>query len=219
VIPLQDALNKAVVDMLVAMEFVAFPQRWATGVETPVDPITGKETAPFKFGTERLLTHPDPEVKFGQFPQADLTQHVAVQDSMRLEVARVSGTPVWLLMPGTGTPPSGEALKMGEARLVKKARDRMATWGPRWAAATTLAMRMAAESTAGELLTLWVPPETRQEREEAEVALLKGQSGVSQEQRQRELGYSEEEIARMAGERAAEQEAQAAAIAAGSLGP
>lgn len=217
VIPLQDALNKALIDMLVAMEFVAFPQRWATGVETPIDPDTGQELPPFKFGTERLLTHPDKDVTFGQFPQADLAQHVQVQDSLRLEVARVSGVPVWLLLPG-GTPPSGEALKMGESRIVKKAHDRMRAWGPRWAAVTALAMRMAQVSTSGELETMWVAPETRQEREEAEVALLKGQSGVSEAQRQRELGYSAEEIDRMAAERAGEREAQASALAAGGLG-
>src|SRR5213078_183591 len=32
-IPIQDGLNKAVLDMLVAMEFTAFRQRWAAGIE------------------------------------------------------------------------------------------------------------------------------------------------------------------------------------------
>jgi hypothetical protein len=35
VIPLQDAVNKTVADMLVASEFGAAPQRWATGLEVP----------------------------------------------------------------------------------------------------------------------------------------------------------------------------------------
>jgi hypothetical protein len=217
VIPLQDALNKALVDMLVAMEFVAFPQRWATGVEERIDPRTGKEEAPFKAGVERLWTSSDAESRFGQFPAADLAQHVKVQDSLRLSIARVAGRPVHLFKPEGGTPPSGEALKMEEARLVKKARDRMRSWGRVWANSVTLAMRQAAESTAGELVTLWEAPETRQVREEAEVAILKGSSGVSERQRQRELGYTEEEIDRMAEERAAEREAGAAAFAAGAV--
>ena len=52
IIPNQDAINKLAKDMLVASEYGAFPQRWATGVEVPVDPETnepiegGRRTSP-----------------------------------------------------------------------------------------------------------------------------------------------------------------------------
>jgi len=46
VIPIQDALNKALMDMLVAMEFGAFKQRWVTGIEYETDPVTGKPKPP-----------------------------------------------------------------------------------------------------------------------------------------------------------------------------
>lgn len=37
VIPIQDGVNKLVADMLVASEFGAAPQRWATGIDVPTD--------------------------------------------------------------------------------------------------------------------------------------------------------------------------------------
>ena len=42
VTPLQDAINKLLADMLVNSEFVAYPQRYATGIEIPTDPATGR---------------------------------------------------------------------------------------------------------------------------------------------------------------------------------
>ena len=42
VIPLQNAVNKLCGDMIVASEFAAYPQRWATGIEIPVNPETGQ---------------------------------------------------------------------------------------------------------------------------------------------------------------------------------
>src|SRR4029453_9182412 len=42
VIPLQDAVNKLLADLLVNSEYVAFPQRYATGLEIPTDPATGR---------------------------------------------------------------------------------------------------------------------------------------------------------------------------------
>jgi hypothetical protein len=141
VIPLQDALNKSVLDMLVAMEFVAFPQRWATGIEIPEDE-GGQERAPFTPGVDRLWTSDKEGTRFGQFPQADLEPFLKVQDGFRLEIARVTGTPLHYIMLLSGAPPSGEALKTLEARLVKKCQDRQTGFGNTWEDALELAVRM-----------------------------------------------------------------------------
>src|SRR5205085_5557231 len=50
-IPVQDGLNKSVLDMLVAMEFSAYRQRWAAGIEIEYDEA-GKAIAPFKAGVD-----------------------------------------------------------------------------------------------------------------------------------------------------------------------
>src|SRR5207248_10001232 len=53
-LPIQDGLNKSILDMLVAMEFSAFRQRWIAGLEVDTDPATGKQILPFQPGVERL---------------------------------------------------------------------------------------------------------------------------------------------------------------------
>ncbi len=201
VIPLQDALNKAVADMLVAMEYVALPQRWATGLEVDIDEVTGKPRVPFTPGVERVWAVGDPEVRFGQFDPANLQQFLAVQDGFRLEIARVSGIPVHYLMPERGDWPSGEALKQAEARLTAKLSDRQVAFGNVYEDALSLALRMVGQGGEARLSTLWQDPSPRSDREMAEVALIKQQIGVSREQILSELGYSPEQIERMTQER------------------
>jgi hypothetical protein len=220
VFALNDALNKAFLDMLVSMEFVSYPQRWASGIEAVLDPVTGKESPAFKPGPERVWLLENPEARIGQLDQGSLEQHVRVQESIRQEIARVSGVPGHLLLGVEGGRdwPSGEALRNAEARLVKRAEDLMTAWGPVWSGAMMLALRMAADDVPEVLETLWVPPETRQERAQAETGEIKRRLGVSREQVLRELGYTEEQREAMAGERSVEDEERAARIAAGGLG-
>ncbi|MGB5015531.1 MAG: phage portal protein, partial [Pyrinomonadaceae bacterium] len=52
-IPIQDGLNKSMLDMLVAMEYSAFRQRWAAGIEVEVD-NDGKVVPPFTAGVDHL---------------------------------------------------------------------------------------------------------------------------------------------------------------------
>lgn len=202
VIPLQDALNKAVADMLVAMEFVSFPQRWATGIEVDVDEMTGKPKAPFKPGVDRVWTVANEMAKFGQFDPADLKQFLEVQENLRLEIARVSGIPLHYLMLQRGEFPSGEALKTAEARFTAKITDKQIIFGNCWEDVMALAVLMAGGPEA-RLSTLWRDAAPRSEKEMVETVLLKQQAGVSQQQCLRELGYSQEQIEQMMTEREA----------------
>ncbi|RLG78467.1 MAG: hypothetical protein DRO14_00590 [Thermoprotei archaeon] len=203
VIPLQNALNKSVADMLVAMEYVSLPQRWATGLEVEVDPVTGKPKAPFTPGVERIWTVGDPDVRFGQFDPANLKQFLEVQNSFRAEIARVSGVPFHYLMLDPGGWPSGEAMKTAEARLTTIVTNLQETFGDVWEDCMSLALRMREIEGDYRLSTVWEDAAPRNPRAEAETALLKQQVGVSREQLLAELGYSPEEIERMAEERTA----------------
>ncbi|MDQ3514554.1 MAG: phage portal protein, partial [Chloroflexota bacterium] len=55
VIPLQDAINKTMTDMLVAMELMAYPQRVILGMDN-ADPETGDAIQKFVAGMSRILT-------------------------------------------------------------------------------------------------------------------------------------------------------------------
>ena len=157
VTPLQDALNKSIADMLVAMEFVALPQRYATGIEVKIDPATGKAIAPFVPGVDRIWAVGKSDAAFGQFPAADLSQFISVADGFRLEVARVSNTPVHYMMLQPGNFPSGEALKTAETPFTSKATDRTLSHGETWAELMQfcLLMTMPAKAEGVQLETTW----------------------------------------------------------------
>lgn len=213
VIPIQDALNKSVTDLMVAMEFVALPQRWATGIEVDIDPATQKPIPPWTPGVDRILVAGDPAVKFGEFGQADLTQFLAVQDGFRSEVARISGVPLHYLMMESGGFPSGESLKTSEARFTAKVRDRMLAFGNVWEDALRLAVLMDGGPDA-RLSTQWEDPEPRNDLDMANVAKIKAEVGVPRTKLLEELGYNADEIAAMETERAKQEADQAKLMAA-----
>lgn len=204
VIPLQDALNKAVSDMLVAMEFVALPQRWVTGLDVDIDESTGRPRSPFVPGADRIWSVAAPDARFGEFSAANLVQFIAVQEAFRTEIARVSRTPLHHLMPTAAEFPSGEAMKVAEQPLLSKIKDRQVAWGNVWEDIMVLALTMTGQSPTGGLACNWVDPTPRNIQEQLQAALLKQQLGVSNAQLLRELGYTPDEIATFAAERATE---------------
>lgn len=195
VIPLQNALNKALCDMLVAMEFQAFPQRWATGLQIEIDPETGKPVSqPFTPGADRVWTG-GKDVSFGQFQPSDLKSYLDVQKSIREEIARVSGVPLHYLNLSSQYP-SGEAMKITESRLVKKTEDRQVNWGDVWSEVVVLNLRQggATIDDSTELKLLWKSAAPYNPMLDAETQLIKEQVGVSMKQSLRELGYTDDQI-------------------------
>lgn len=196
VIPLQDALNKAVADMMVAMEYVALPQRWATGIEVPVDPETGKPVPEWRPSVERLLHTAATDARFGQFDQADLSQFLRVQDGFRAEVGRVSATPFHYLMLTTGDFPSGEAMKTAEQRFVSKVRDRMRGYGAAWGQVASLVLKVESSRQVS-LVPDWVDPSPGSLKDHLEALKVKRELGIPRPVLWRELDYTEDEIADM----------------------
>jgi hypothetical protein len=192
-IPIQDALNKSVADMMVASEFYGMPQRWATGVEE----MTAEEARkkyPLLAGGVWGTTNKD--VQFGNFTPADISKYIEISETFRKEMARVSRTPLHYFSLGTSLP-SGEALKTAEAPLIKKALDRCDTFGAIWSDAMRFALQVA---NAGdhEPETKWDSVETRDADAEVNRAAVKHESvGVPVEQLWKELGYTEKQIEMM----------------------
>lgn len=211
VVPLQDGLNKAVVDMFVAMEFSSFRQRWVTGIEVETDETTGRPTTPpWNYGVDRMLAATDKDVKFGDFEASDLKQFLEVQESFRSEIARVSGTPLHYLFITRGDFPSGEAMKSAEARFTRKIEDRQAFFGNVWEDVLGFALQIDGQELPQgfDLDVVWDTASPRSEREVVETMLMKKAIGVSPAQLMKELGYDDDLIASML-----EQVAAAAAVA------
>ena len=186
-IPVQDGLNKAVLDMLVAMEVCAYRQRWAAGIEIQYDK-DGNAAAPFKAGIDHLWLAENPDAKFGDFAAADLEQFLKVKDGFRIDIASVTGTPLYYLMPQVRGFPSGESLRKAETRFIAKVRDRQEQFGTVWEDVMSFALRIAGQANAA-VTTEWEPASPLTEREMLENLRIKRDLGISLEQILREAVY------------------------------
>jgi hypothetical protein len=192
VLPLQNALNKSLADMLVAMEFVAFPQRWATGIEIEEDELTGQPKATFKPGADRLWQTGNEQARFGQFQVGDMSQYLDVQKELQFDIAKISRTPLHYLML-LGAPPSGEALKTLEAPFVKKCIDRQVSLGNTWEDALSFAVLIQTGQDV-RLQAEWESPAPQSELELADVAIQWKAADVPDEAIWEKLGFPAEQI-------------------------
>lgn len=196
-IPVQDGLNKSVLDMLVAMEYSSFRQRWAAGIEIDDDDKTGAVIEPFKSGVDRLWLTQNPDAKFGDFQAANLNQFLNVKDGFRDDIASVTGMPFHYFSQRTQGFPSGESLKKSETRFLAKIRDRQECFGQVWSDVVEFALRCETGGTENRLITAWEDPAPLTERELLENLVLKKQLGVSAEQSLNEAGYGGDDVSVM----------------------
>ncbi|MGQ0543373.1 MAG: phage portal protein [Blastocatellia bacterium] len=193
--PVQDGMNKSVLDMLVAMEYSSYRQRWAAGIEIEYD-NEGNAVAPFKAGVDHLWISQNADAKFGDFETANLEQFLKVKDSFRVDLASVTGTPLHYLLPQGRGSHSGEALRKAETRFVSKVRDRQAAFGQTWA--DVMAFAMLIDGCEGvRLTTNWEDPARLSERESLENILLKKEIGITTEQALKEAGYGTVDVESM----------------------
>lgn len=212
IIPLQNAQNKSVMDMLIAMEFASFKQRWVVGLEVEYDEATGEpvEQLARNYGVDRLISFGDPETKVGQFDATDLNQFLKVQEKFWASAARVSGTPLHYFYIVEGDFPSGEAMKSAEARFIKKISDRQTSYGNVWQDVMLFCMEIDGPQP-GEDVRLeveWKDASPRSDAEIADTAVKKKAVGVSRSQILKELGYDDDTIMRMLEESDADSERQ-----------
>jgi hypothetical protein len=196
-IPIQDGLNKSILDMLVAMEFSAFRQRWVAGIEVDIDPDTGEAKQPFKSAVDQLWVSSDPGTTFGDFGASNLDQFLKVKDSFRVDMASVTGTPLHYFLQTSRGFASGESLKQNETRFLAKVRDRQMSFGQTWAELMSFALCLAGRGDGIELITNWEDPAPTTEKETLENLLLKKQIGVSTEKALREAGYGDVDVRKM----------------------
>ena len=218
VYPLQDALNKAMTDLLVAMEFSSYRQRWVTGLDVgELDDSGRPKHPPFNHGADKILAASSIETQFGEFAATDLTQFLEVHENLRSEIARVSGTPLHYLFITRGDFPSGEAMKSAEARFTKKVIDRQINFGNTWEDAVAFGMQIDGDELPPNyrLSTNWTDASPTTPREIAETMLMKKALGVSERELLKELGYDEQLIEQMLKENA-EREALVVDLATGN---
>lgn len=217
VFTIQDALNKSSVDMLVAMEFASYKQRYIIGLDAEVDEETGEpvDATHKNYGVDRVMAIANEDAKVGQFDATDLTQFLKVQEKYWMTAARVTGTPLHYFYITSGDFPSGEAIKSAEGRFIKRIMDRQTAFGNTWEDVMKFAMQIDGVLPTGTeeeftISAMWEPATPRSESELADTAIKKKGIGVPRTQLLREMGYSDEEIERFIEE--SDAEAMAAAV-------
>ena len=199
VIPLQDLLNKSVADLVVAMEDVALPQRYGTGIQTSYEP-DGTETPLRRRARSAadMLTTASKDAAFGQFPGADMSQFLSVQTAWRLEIARKGYLPAYSVAGPTGsssTPASGLSMLVQEGRLLKRCKNAQEDWGWVWTEQMAYMLTLSGTPTVPADLDLeWAPIATRDETALWELLTLKSGLGVPKRQVLMEGGYDQDQV-------------------------
>ena len=194
VIPMQDLLNKTLIDLTMILDTLAFPQRYTVNIN---------------HGSSRLDIMPGSVAEFhsefdggsvGQWNAATVDGPIRSLEALVQHIAGTTPTPQHLFQV-VGGAPSGEALKTAEAGLVQKAKQRMGNFGNAWEDAVVMALKIQAAFGQGvgnidEIRpeVTWDDPETRNEQAHIETLKAKVELGIPKHQIWRELGYSQSEI-------------------------
>ena len=174
VIPLQNAINKLVTDMMVAAEYGAFRQRWI---------ISNANTEALKNAPNEIWEIPagdgtGQQSAVGQFEATDLANYIKSIDHLASAVAIISRTPKHFLFQQGGDP-SGEALVAMEAPLNKRCEDHIDRFTPTWKEVARFILRILdQEVEKDELIATFDKPETIQPTAEAEIRTQGKAAGI-----------------------------------------
>lgn len=194
-IPIQKRVNQTLLNMMVAQEAVAFPQRWMTGMEIERDG-NGQPSRPFKSGPDSLWVAEDPEAKFGQFNESSFDGYLAVLKQDTEAIASVTNTPVFNLSGHMMVPPSAEALSAMESGLIKKIRQKQLIFGEALEHALRYAMMMDGipEDDLQSMEVIWRDPRVRSDAAVGDYAVKMQAVGVPREAIWAELGATPQMI-------------------------
>ncbi|NUS17099.1 MAG: phage portal protein [Streptomyces sp.] len=202
IVPLSDAACKIASDMMVGAEFHALPRRWATGLADDdfKDP-SGRPVSSLSKIIGRVWASRNEKVSFGQFPEANLSNFHETLNSLARIVASLSGLPPTYLGLATDNPPSADAIRASESRLVKRAERRQRAFGGAWEEVMRLALLVRdghIRPEAERLETVWRDPATPTFAQQAD-AVVKLHAGglLPTEMGWERLGFSAGQIARM----------------------
>lgn len=199
-VPMQDAINKTVLDMLIASEFGAFRQRVVLGVEAPQNPDgTPVANADIKLAMSKLLTFAEPTAKIAEFSATDLSNYTNALEPLVAHLAAQTRTPPHYLL-GKMVNVSGDALKASEAGLVARTREKMTPFGEGHEETLRLAFKAMgqndkAKQTRAE--TIWADPEFRNFSELVDGLVKLRGLNIPDEILWERAGFSPTEIARI----------------------
>ena len=195
VIPVQDALNKAMIDLLGTMDVSGFPLLVGVGTDSWVDVKVGP-------GAVAAVSASKNEADLKSIPGENPAGLLAAYNALVMEIARISGTPLSYFQASGQTPAEG-TMKQQEITLIARVEKSQTDYGNAWEDCFNIARRLHNAFGTGEELdtdelieTVWKPAASRNEKEHAETLAIKVEKlGVSEEKAQEEIGYDADDIA------------------------
>ena len=208
--PLCDALTKLLTDLMITSEAYSRPRRFASGIELveeigPDGEPTGQFINPFASDLLRVWMAENPETKFGQFPQADLSSYQQAVDTIIRLIASMAALPPHIIsaLP-TSNPTSADAIRSAESALVQRAEARQRAFGSGWAevARLIIAVRDGIDTSDLEIEPIWASAETKSVAQETDAVVKLVQAKILPVSSALErLGYTGTEIDRIATQR------------------
>lgn len=195
VIPLQDVLNKTMIDLIATMDvegfglLVGYGQNWSSDAKVGPGAIVSTSKSPQEARLERLN---------GTSPVGMLAAYSAIV----MEIARVSGTPLSYFQTSGQVAAEG-TMKQQEITLISQVEKSQTDFGNSWEDVMVIARRL--HNTFGQgvmnedvlIDTLWHNAESRNAKEETEIAVMKVEKlQVPASQVQLELGYEANDVAK-----------------------
>jgi hypothetical protein len=223
--PLVDAINKLLVDMMVSAEYTARPRRWATGIDLVEKARVDKNGDPVLDGDgepivdvvnpipegPRTMVSEAPEAKFGQLNGAALDGYQNAVNVFLGQIMAVGALPAHYVGIFSDNPASADALRASEAALTARAESRQKMFGRAWEQVGRLmvAVKDGADPATVDVRTQWCDPGTASASQEADAITKLVQTGVlSRVGALRRLGYTEDQIKQELQDTAADMQAK-----------
>ena len=212
-IPLQDAINKLLNDMMVAAEFGAFRQRWVISTAN----VDALRNAPNEIWNLPAGTGGEQGTSVGEFSQTDLSVYLAAIDKLAMSMAIITRTPKYYMY-AQGGDPSGEALITMEAPLVRKCQRYIERFTTPWRKIAAFLLQLDGVTVdPDDILPVFDSTETVQPRTEAEIREIGVRTGVPLITLLREEGKDGAWLAAMEADSADAKKGQQASLASALL--
>lgn len=209
VIPVQNAINKLLNDMMIAAEFGAFNQRWI---------ISSAEIGQLKNRPNEVWSVPagdgiGQQTQVGQFEATPLENYLKAIEQMAMSTSSITRTPKHYFF-SIGSNLSGESLQVMEAPLVKKAQDRIDRCIPVWPQIAQLMLKARGVSVrAQDIRAEYDKPEIVQPRTQAEAREINVRSGMPLVTVLRDEGKSDAYLEKMKKDKAEQDAAENESLA------
>lgn len=192
----QDRINEMLFNRALAAWTSAYRQKWATGLEIPVDE-EGNPVEQFQAAVDRFWSAEDPGAKFGSFDATELKQFIDAIEQDVKHIAVQTRTPRHYLVE-SGQTPSGDSIKSAESGLVAKVHDKEPYFGRSFAEVVRLRRVMQGDADPEPVEAIWADAEFRTLAELTDATIKQFTAGlIPRRVAQEQLGKSPTEIDRM----------------------